>query len=144
MSDFIYQRPMKVVPLDKVRKEGCYDDCADLSEIFSHPIVEVSEGDSKIWRWKPSAMMEYILGRADPEAGGRNPYRLDLNDLCLEYCRGGFPIEEYMKFQMDVGYSLCGFCEIFSSEVISKVIEAHKADPRGWMITRAKVKKGER
>jgi hypothetical protein len=145
MSDFIHKRPMRVLDLAEVRyaHDGCYEDCADLSNIFNHPIVEVAEGDSKIWRWKPNALIEYVLGRpVDIFGGGK--HKIDLNDLCMEYCRGGFPIEEYMKFNMDHGYSLCGFCDVFSQDVIAKVIKAHRDDPRGWMIARADVKRGER
>lgn len=37
---------------------------------------------------------------------------VSLNDMIAAYQRGAFPLEEYMQFYQDIGYSLCGFADI--------------------------------
>jgi len=41
---------------------------------------------------------------------------VDLNKLCLDYQRGKFLEQEYAEFNMGLGYSVSGFCEISSFE----------------------------
>ena len=38
---------------------------------------------------------------------------VSLNDLWIEYANKRFTKEEVMQFYRDIGYSLCGFTEIF-------------------------------
>ena len=38
----------------------------------------------------------------------------DMNDLARAYSRGEFDQRTYMEFNMSVGYSVCGFCELSS------------------------------
>lgn len=41
-----------------------------------------------------------------------NAGRLDLNQLAADYRNGKFDKDDYMKFNMDLGYSVCGFAEL--------------------------------
>ena len=36
----------------------------------------------------------------------------DLNQLCIAYLRNQFDQRTYMEFNMSLGYSVCGFCEL--------------------------------
>ena len=42
--------------------------------------------------------------------------KLDLNQICIDYHEGKFSKNHYMKFYMDLGYSVCGFFDIPSFE----------------------------
>ena len=42
--------------------------------------------------------------------------RLDLNQLGVDYHHGRFDKDDYMKLNMDLGYSVCGFAELSSFE----------------------------
>ncbi len=134
----IYEHIKRIIPQVEIRDHGSYDDMADLSLIFNHPIIEDISG---VWRWKPNALIERLLDRDEVASKW---HMIDLNQLAVDYCDGRFSLEEYMKLNMDTGYSLCGFADIFSAELIARVIKAHTEDPSGWMITRTKVKRGER
>lgn len=46
-----------------------------------------------------------------------NIKQVDLNRLCLDYQKGKFTKEEYMDFYRGIGYSVCGFAEIFGDDV---------------------------
>lgn len=39
--------------------------------------------------------------------------QVDLNGLSIDYQKGKFTLEEYQAFYMGMGYSLCGFEEVF-------------------------------
>lgn len=38
---------------------------------------------------------------------------ISLNDMCLAYHKDQFNLDDYMEFYMSLGYSVCGFEEIF-------------------------------
>lgn len=42
---------------------------------------------------------------------------VDLNAMCIAHEEGDFSLKEYMQFYMDIGYSLCGFSEIFGGAI---------------------------
>lgn len=44
----------------------------------------------------------------------------DLNAMWLEAQRNEWPVEEMMEFYRMLGYSLCGFSEIFTDELIKQ------------------------
>ena len=41
-----------------------------------------------------------------------NAGRLDLNQLSVDYQNGKFDKDDYMKLNMDLGYSVCGFADL--------------------------------
>jgi len=41
---------------------------------------------------------------------------LDLNKLAVDYHNGKFHKDDYMKLNMDLGYSVCGFADLSSFE----------------------------
>lgn len=110
----------RIIPLDEVRANNHYEECADLAEIFNHEIIETQEG---IWRWKPNRLMCLMLDgvyvHTPPQWVGPNHNQIhlagvDLNELCGQYNHGeGFGTLEFMKFYMQIGYSLCGYYEVF-------------------------------
>lgn len=42
--------------------------------------------------------------------------KIDLNDLAIDYHHGQFDKDDYMKLNMDLGYSVCGFADLSSFE----------------------------
>lgn len=138
--DFSWKVKMKVVPHSVLAEKG-YADMVELSQIFNHEIVEMVEMVEmvEIYRWKPNMLTEWLAGfspvmvpstvelladrvSAIPGTADRwkhDPWgdccrgRLDLNQLYVDLLQGMFTMEEYMKYQMCTGYSLCGFSEIF-------------------------------
>lgn len=135
-------RIKRFIPVKEIKKNGSYDDMIELSEIFQHPIIEDKQGT---WRWMPSNLQHYIMKPRYFKADiSRNPYYIDLNDLCVAWYERRFSIEEYMKWQMNEGYSLCGFAEIFAQRwdksgknLIDLVIEHHKKPEnkgKNWML----------
>jgi predicted nucleic acid-binding protein len=94
-----------------------YGDIAELATIFNHDIIET---DAHIWRFKHNALMSAMV-----EEDG---FRVSLNDVWVKYARKRFTKEELMKFYMQIGYSLCGFNDIFDSNEIAEMIKKHKGE----------------
>ncbi len=62
---------------------------------------ETKDTGSNIWkRYKE-------LGGSEDETG-------DVNQLWREYYDGSFTMEEYMQFYREMGYSLCGYVDVWS------------------------------
>ena len=114
----------RIIPLEEVKTNDWYEDMAELAVIFNHDIVETKDG---IWRWRPNrlvnlirkfcpvytpcqAIQEFVkFGRLSVD--GRAS--LNLNDLICDVHNGFCSVEEYMKFYMQMGYSLAGYAEVF-------------------------------
>lgn len=80
----------------------------DLFDKFpNHPVV-LERG---VLRWKSNSLMCWL-------GDTYTPY----NAMAIAYQRKQFSIEDYMKFYRDIGYSLCGFAEIFGDGTQYKVI----------------------
>ena len=51
--------------------------------------------------------------------------KLDLNQLSIDHQQGKFSKDHYMKFYMELGYSVCGFCDVFDGlEILNPVWES--------------------
>jgi hypothetical protein len=108
---------MRTIPLSEVAKHEQYGDLAALARLFHHAIVE---DDNGIWRWQVNDLIRLLV---DDTPFYQGPYtehdcgraHLDLNALWLDFQRQRFPIEQLMKFYMQMGYSLCGFLDVFDS-----------------------------
>ncbi len=123
----------RVIPLEEVRNHKGYWDLADLAEIFNHEIVEMDNG---VWRWKRNLFIDWIYDHAGvyiPSAAsdaadgvdifvrGKNARAsLSLNILVLDLHNGMFTMEEWMKFYMQMGISLSGYCEVFGQHEASE------------------------
>ena len=111
----------RVVPLDEVVENHKQE--AELAVIFNHDIVEMEDGT---WRWRPNKLARLMLdccpvftpcslgdwGYARHCTEGKAS--LSLNGLAIDLHNGAFSVEEYMKFYMQTGYSLCGFRDCFA------------------------------
>ena len=108
----------RIVPLDEV-VENDYKQEAELAVIFNHDIVEMEDG---IWRWRPNKLARLMLDccpvytpcEQSGKTGHEGKASLSLNGLAIDLHDGAFSVEEYMKFYMQTGYSLCGFRECFA------------------------------
>lgn len=127
MSGLLIPKVNKVVSLRSLRARTCYYDMADLAVIFNH---EVIEDENKVWRWKSNRLMCLLLEHAPvympssaeshalaiaPYIGRSQDHRasISMNGLYIDHLNGLYSIEERMKFSMQIGYSLCGFSELF-------------------------------
>ena len=122
------------IKLKEVR-ETAYWDMAELAKIFNHQIVEMHDG---VWRWKPNRFIDWIQdyapvytpSNAECNADKVEPYTrhnttelrasLSLNVLVCDLHAGKFSMEEWMKFYMQMGYSLCGYAEVFGQHEASE------------------------
>ncbi|KKN46796.1 hypothetical protein LCGC14_0669240 [marine sediment metagenome] len=59
-----------------------------------------------VQRFPTNTVLDYLF----------NVGRLDLNQLCIDYQNGKFDKDDYMKLNMDLGYSICGFADLSSFE----------------------------
>lgn len=74
----------------------------DLLALFPHHPIERVKG---IVRWQVNPLMRWISER------------IDLNEMCVAAQRNQFSADDYMKFYRDMGYSLCGFLEVFGERL---------------------------
>jgi len=123
----------RVIPLEEVR-DSEYEDMADLAVIFNHDIVETPQPADprrgRTWRWKENSFINwlyeysgvYIPASVENHADGEQGYgshctetraSLNLDTLIYDLYNGMFSMEEWMKFYMQMGYSLCGYAEVF-------------------------------
>lgn len=101
----LHQHEKRVIPNSEVAKAEHYADMAELARIFGHQVVETSESPP-VWRWRQNGLVRWVTAEG-------NPNRLDLNRLWSDFHRGHATVYEMMKFYMQLGYSLCGFAEVF-------------------------------
>jgi hypothetical protein len=139
---------IRVIPLEEVAEKEYYSDMADLATIFNHEIVEMGNPENPTWRWKPNSFIDWIQDYAGVYTPS-TPHNLAAGDggfgrhcdshrasLCLNtlsqdlHC-GAFSMEEWMKFYMQIGYSLCGFGEVFGQHEASDygLPNAHQRGP---------------
>jgi hypothetical protein len=124
MSNGLYKR---VIPLKEVAATGHYSDMAKLAKIFNHEVLEDNHGT---WRWRRNLLTTWVFEHGpfhtpsntsdatdhkEPWARPTKQYRgtIDLNNLWTDFHNGMFSLEEMMKFYMEIGYSLCGYAEVF-------------------------------
>ncbi len=103
-----------------------------LSMMFQHPVIEATDG---VWRWKSNKLQRWVLDAEMKSIKRLNnvPFNVDLNAMFLAFYQKVFSLEEYMKWQMDTGYSLSGFGEIFGQrcdangrDLMTQLIENHE------------------
>lgn len=122
--------PVKIkrfIPIKELARSEYYWDLAEIAVIFNHDIVETKEGT---WRWRMNSFMSWLSDYAgvytptsvEHTAKGLHGYgshckefraSLNANTLVCDLQYGAFSMEEWMKYNMQIGYSLCGFCELF-------------------------------
>jgi hypothetical protein len=108
----------RIIPIEEVKSEDYYSDIGELAEIFNH---EVIEDNNEVWRFKENRLVDHIHDNCPvytpPGNYGRHSNiiraSLDLNNLWSDFHSGSFSLEELVKFYMGLGYSLCGFCDVF-------------------------------
>lgn len=54
--------------------------------------------------------------------------QIDLNNLCIDYQKGKFTLEEYQEFYRGLGYYVCGFDEIFGWSGSCNIEEAKRVE----------------
>lgn len=131
-----YANIKRVVPAKELRASKWFKECAVLGKIFNHDVVEVDDGpdeDGKphsTWRWRPNLLVAWIHDHAgiytpsnlEADADGIRMWgtkqregraSLSANILVMDLHNGMFTMEEWMKYQMQIGYSLSGFYELF-------------------------------
>lgn len=130
---------LRVIPLKEVAESTYYSDMAKLAKIFNHEIIE-TDSESRNWRWRPNLFTAWICDHAGvyapsraeldadtpkgkfPGNGKDSRASLNLNLLVGDLHEGMFTMEEWMKFYMQMGYSLSGYGEVFGQ---------HEADEYG-------------
>jgi hypothetical protein len=115
-------RIKRAIPVEEVLASEWYDDMGKLATIFNHEVVEMRDG---VWRWRPNSLIDLMqsgdCGMHEGEWEGAMRTRsfrgaVNLNDLWCDYYRGRFTCEELMKFNMQIGYSLSGYAEVFGQK----------------------------
>lgn len=135
----------RIIPVGEVRDSEYYSDMADLAEIFGHNVVEMDDG---IWRWQANRLISWLMDHAPVttpsqlEIAADNPGNIlvdgfslparhtirgkdvrgsiCLNQMIRDLTRGMFSMEEWMKFYMQMGYSLSGYAEVFGQHEASE------------------------
>ena len=87
-------------------------DYSDLMEKMPADVIIV-ETEGGVYRFKENSLVCWLTTPVPPT----DNVLVDLNLLYIAYDRGAFTLEDYMAFYRDMGYSLCGFIEIFGSEL---------------------------
>lgn len=94
----------RIVPNSELAKSSDYCDMAELARMFRHDVIETQEG---VFRWRSNPLVRWLLDDGNPNA-------VSLNNLWVDFHNGRCgTVLEMMKFYMSIGYSLCGFAEIF-------------------------------
>lgn len=97
-----------------------YPEIVELIKVIPHEIVVVGD----VWRFKENSIVRYLCDEApfytpSSKKAGYGSHSLEqvgsvsLNGLWIDFHDKKFEIEDFMKFYMGLGYSLCGFLECF-------------------------------
>jgi hypothetical protein len=81
------------------------DEFSDLDEESKQTPLE---WDGSVIRFRGNLPMQYVLSH------------ININDLWDEAIRNKWPIKEMMRFYRMLGYSLCGFMEVFGENRIKR------------------------
>ncbi len=81
------------------------EDYGDLLDLYpDHPVVIDPRGSRRVLRWKANAVVNHMTTNL-----------VDLNDLWRTFLEQKMPLEDMAAVYRMMGYSLCGFEEVFSS-----------------------------
>lgn len=75
-----------------------------------HPVVLTGTDDARCLRWQANSVVRMMT---DHESSNR----VDLNKLWADFLTRGLPIEDMATVYRMMGYSLCGFLEVFSEYI---------------------------
>lgn len=98
------------------------DDIIALAKLFNHSIIVDQYGT---YRFKQNKLVNHILddclfytpvGDPDVCKGPRYRGKLDLNELWVDFYKRKFDVWEMAQFYMGIGYSISGFCDVFSKK----------------------------
>ncbi len=98
----------RIVPHDDEIIQENYKHIVDM-----FPDCVVVEDDGGVYRFQPNNLLRYIIDNENM-SDTRNSV---LTRACLAYHRGHCTLQEWAKFNMDIGYSLCGWLDIFSDRL---------------------------
>lgn len=113
--------------------EDEYPDLLALARELHHRIVVGEDGK---WRWMPNALIcelhtdtpvcvRSLESHSREDAAPLPPskaYSVSLQLMADRFARGRFSLREYMKYHMDIGYTLNGFHELFNERQVEAVI----------------------
>jgi hypothetical protein len=119
-------RDERVIELSEL-EGGYFEDMVDMATIFNHEIVEITSNSERFGpkhlRWKKTNLIGNLLvdqGVVFHETAELpKQYHigvLDLNSFWGYVSKKTISIEEAVKFYMQMGYSLSGFCEVFGQK----------------------------
>ena len=82
---------------EELEKNGY--DIKVLGDPREHPMFEIND----TFQFEGTKIVQWLMNHA----------RVDLNDMFIAFQEGIIPKEEMKQFYRDIGYSLCGFEEIW-------------------------------
>lgn len=85
----------------KVREE--YGDLLD--RYPNHPVVIDPRGSGRVLRWKANPVVKWLTGRAG------------INEMWEAFYGRNLPVEDLATVYRMMGYSLCGFIEVFGEHM---------------------------
>lgn len=109
-------------PITKKELQDVPDDIIALAQLFNHKIIVDQYGT---YRFKQNKLVNHILddclfytpvGDPDCTHGPRYRGKLDLNELWVDFHNRKFDVWEMAQFYMGIGYSISGFCDVFSKK----------------------------
>lgn len=118
------------MPITRIKQEARFGDLTSMStdaEIRScpqvrewygalldrypgHPVILTGTDDARCLRWKGNTVIELMTDH-------ENVNRVDLNKLWADFSKLDLPIEDMATVYRMMGYSLCGFLEIFGEHI---------------------------
>lgn len=143
----IQSREIRVLSNDEIAKTYGKK-FVQIAKIFNHDAVETDDGT---WRWKTNSFIYWLDNHAPfytpsqltqpikpgiqcPWSDPNNLHRgsLYLNDLNIDLRRKRFTMEEWMKYQMQSGYSLEGWSNLFHHEASDFKLPGALEKPTDW------------
>jgi hypothetical protein len=96
--------------------DGYYNDLVEFVNLcnISPTYIETVVGT---WRFKPNSIIEYLLeyhGEQTKKDSGNNG---GLNLIWDKACNDEFTLKEMVELYIHMGYSLCGFYEVFGDDI---------------------------
>ena len=97
-------RIKRIIPIREVAASEWYQDMADLARIFDHDVIADDHGT---WRWQANDIVRWTVDKMNSSEF------CNLNELWTAVGREHLDPLHLMKFYMQMGYSLCGYAEVF-------------------------------
>jgi hypothetical protein len=116
---------MKTISKEEIRELGHYNDVLEFLYLCNINPIFIKD-DNNVIRFKGNKIMRYLIDYHREETHKvNNSHNQGLNIIWSESCVKNYTLREFVELYIGIGYSLCGFVEVFGDYMSLVFREKH-------------------